>query len=76
MAKGWKEIDGKWYYLCSTEVWQRMCGKQGQTEPGIIWDRTASCLRNTTTPDGYKVEQTAPGSNKGGLVPVVMFHKL
>ena len=55
MAKGWKEIDGKWYYLCSTGSLAKNVWKTGANGAWYYLGQDGVMLTNTTTPDGYKV---------------------
>lgn len=57
MAEGWKMIDGKWYYLNPSDGdmatgWKMVDGKWYYLNPA-----NGDCLINTTTPDGYRVDE-------------------
>ena len=57
MAEGWKLLNGKWYYLNPVsgdmaEGWKLVNGKWYYLVPS-----SGECLMNTTTPDGYKVDE-------------------
>ena len=57
MAEGWKLLNGKWYYLNPVsgdmaEGWKFVNGKWYYLVPS-----SGECLMNTTTPDGYKVDE-------------------
>ena len=55
MAKGWKELDGKWYYFCSTGSLAKNVWKAGANGIWYYLGQDGVMLTNTTTPDGYKV---------------------
>lgn len=55
MAKGWKQIDGKWYYLCSTGSLAKNVWKAGDDGTWYYLGQDGVMLTNATTPDGYKV---------------------
>ena len=55
MAKGWKELDGKWYYFCSTGSLAKNVWKAGANGIWYYLGQDGVMLTNTTPPDGYKV---------------------
>lgn len=55
MAKGWKEINGKWYYLCSTGSMAKNVWKTGAEGNWYYLGPDGVMLTNTMTPDGYRV---------------------
>ena len=50
-----KELDGKWYYFCSTGSLAKNVWKAGANGIWYYLGQDGVMLTNTTTPDGYKV---------------------
>lgn len=59
MAKGWRQINGKWYFLRSNGAMAR--NQWEKVEENGQWfylGQDGAMLTNTTTPDGYKVDES------------------
>ena len=57
MAKGWRQIDGKWYFLRSNGAMAR--NQWEKVEENGLWfylGADGAMLTDTTTPDGFKVD--------------------
>ena len=58
MAKGWRQIDGIWYFLRSNGAMARNQWEQvEQTGKWFYLGADGAMLVNTTTPDGYRVDE-------------------
>ena len=55
MAKGWRQIDGKWYYLRSNGAMAKNYWEESQDGVWYYLGADGVMMTNATTPDGYRV---------------------
>ena len=55
MAKGWREVNGEWYYLRSNGAMAKNYWAQDSAGVWYYLGENGTMLKNTTTPDGYRV---------------------
>lgn len=59
MAKGWRQIDGIWYFLRSNGAMAKNQWEQvEQTGQWFYLGENGAMLTNSTTPDGYRVDES------------------
>ena len=59
MAKGWRQVDGKWYFLRSNGAMAK--NQWEKVEENGQWfylGADGAMLTNTTTPDGSRVDES------------------